>query len=430
MFQARVQAVSGRQVLANGKWLTTIGNTNVQIGDLIWTDGRCVFGHLTEGSTILVIIRPGQSGIPFDSYYAYYTFLHGKLQYVGDNTKGKYLLPTEKHVYYIRERSNVIAANVSQGKSYTIEPGFSDYDEKMNHYVNEIAVKCQQDTICSLTETDLDELYQQEATAAAAWLAALSYEDTHIIETRRSTTCNWGFIENEHRWAFMLAVGEMQTCAYKIYEGNERFGYQKVTAYEKAYSESLYYYTPQGEKRLFHTEGRDGYVNERRYSERKGTMLDLLGSAQLYKSDAESGCGDVHFPMQDGYFYTIQAVPLQSWVLSLPRIALIIIYSPEGKAILSGYFNIGSYFTICPLDADRYLLGVKDRRITLTYLIEMVGDYPPYTGPVISREDIIGDGLYLCEGGNLTKLKDNCANLRLQKLRQAKNWQKKIIRLE
>ena len=45
MYRAKVEAINGLNVKANGKWLTIIGNKPVSIGDDIWTDGRCVYGN-------------------------------------------------------------------------------------------------------------------------------------------------------------------------------------------------------------------------------------------------------------------------------------------------------------------------------------------------------------------------------------------------
>lgn len=56
MRQVRVTAVNWRKIQANGKWLTAIGNRAVAVGDLVWTDGKCVYGHITDGG--------GDSNVP------------------------------------------------------------------------------------------------------------------------------------------------------------------------------------------------------------------------------------------------------------------------------------------------------------------------------------------------------------------------------
>ena len=49
MHRAMVKAVRGNKVLADGVWLTGIGNRTVREGEWVWTDGRCVYGHESEG---------------------------------------------------------------------------------------------------------------------------------------------------------------------------------------------------------------------------------------------------------------------------------------------------------------------------------------------------------------------------------------------
>ena len=63
MHRARVKAVSGNKVLADGTWLTCIGNHTVYLGEWIWTDGRCVYGHESEGGSSYVPTNV-LSGIP------------------------------------------------------------------------------------------------------------------------------------------------------------------------------------------------------------------------------------------------------------------------------------------------------------------------------------------------------------------------------
>lgn len=65
MYRARVEAVSGTRVYADGKWLKCIGNKCVSVGDRIWTDGRCVYGHFQESQQPQVITaQEEEEGIP------------------------------------------------------------------------------------------------------------------------------------------------------------------------------------------------------------------------------------------------------------------------------------------------------------------------------------------------------------------------------
>ena len=65
MYRATAEIVSGTRVYADGKWLQCIGNKCVSVGDRIWTDGRCVYGHLQESEQPKVItVAPDDEGIP------------------------------------------------------------------------------------------------------------------------------------------------------------------------------------------------------------------------------------------------------------------------------------------------------------------------------------------------------------------------------
>lgn len=64
MHRARVEAVDGRRVLANGRWHISIGNMGVSVGDLVWTDGRCIYGHESEGVAPAVIMGEAEPYVP------------------------------------------------------------------------------------------------------------------------------------------------------------------------------------------------------------------------------------------------------------------------------------------------------------------------------------------------------------------------------
>ena len=64
MHRTRVNAVAGKKALAEGKWLTVIGNRRVHSGDWVWTDGRCIYGHESAGGSAPVLVKRGESGVP------------------------------------------------------------------------------------------------------------------------------------------------------------------------------------------------------------------------------------------------------------------------------------------------------------------------------------------------------------------------------
>lgn len=64
MKQVRVTNVNGRKVQADGKWLTAIGNNAVSVGALVWTDGKCVYGHHSDAGGAPTIIGSKAEEIP------------------------------------------------------------------------------------------------------------------------------------------------------------------------------------------------------------------------------------------------------------------------------------------------------------------------------------------------------------------------------
>lgn len=57
-------ATCGRVVQVNGKWVTCIGNKTVRTGDLVWTDGKCVYGNFIECGQPNILPETILQGIP------------------------------------------------------------------------------------------------------------------------------------------------------------------------------------------------------------------------------------------------------------------------------------------------------------------------------------------------------------------------------
>ncbi|MBO6292335.1 MAG: hypothetical protein J6N51_08775 [Selenomonas sp.] len=64
MQRAIVSAVQGSRICANGRWLTAIGNKAVHPGDVVWTDGRCVYGNFAEGGGAAPIVNSSEPYVP------------------------------------------------------------------------------------------------------------------------------------------------------------------------------------------------------------------------------------------------------------------------------------------------------------------------------------------------------------------------------
>ena len=64
MHRARVTAVGNTKAQADGKWLNIIGNKAIAVGDFVWTDGRCVYGNISEGGGAAPVINTSESYVP------------------------------------------------------------------------------------------------------------------------------------------------------------------------------------------------------------------------------------------------------------------------------------------------------------------------------------------------------------------------------
>ena len=64
MHRARVTAVGNTKAQAGGKWLNIIGNKAIAAGDFVWTDGRCVYGNISEGGAAAPVINTSEPYVP------------------------------------------------------------------------------------------------------------------------------------------------------------------------------------------------------------------------------------------------------------------------------------------------------------------------------------------------------------------------------
>ena len=128
MHRARVKAVSGNKVLADGVWLTCIGNRTVYPDEWIWTDGRCVYGHESEGGSSYVPTNV-LSGIPLlqikwkdqknqmlHSYYA-----KGKIHPLGFSREDIWMVNSTRRFAYVSGYGMLDAEMDERGNLYTLE---------------------------------------------------------------------------------------------------------------------------------------------------------------------------------------------------------------------------------------------------------------------------------------------------------------------
>ena len=128
MHRARVKAVSGNRVLADGVWLTCIGNRTVREGEWIWTDGRCVYGHESEGGSSYIPTNV-LSGIPLlqikwkdqknQMLHLYYA--RGKIHPLGFSKEDIWMVNSSRHFAYVSGYGMLDAEMDERGNLYTLE---------------------------------------------------------------------------------------------------------------------------------------------------------------------------------------------------------------------------------------------------------------------------------------------------------------------
>ena len=137
MYRARVEAVSGLKVRAGGKWLTCIGNRNVKVGDLIWTDGRCVYGYEQTPQQPFVITSD-DCGIPIiidRNFYTYKNYL--KDEGVSSDEQFYCFSNDKRGNLYVSTDKKILASNVKDGNFYyLIEDG-----DNINIVKNDAVIK-------------------------------------------------------------------------------------------------------------------------------------------------------------------------------------------------------------------------------------------------------------------------------------------------
>ena len=452
MYRARVETVSGLKVRAGGKWLTCIGNRVVRAGDMIWTDGRCVYGHDREAQTPLVIVNPAKedTAIPIQIGNSLYTYRKDKLELVGEMPRGLRLLNNKKRSVYgltadaanIDATGDLYVINDSNGAyfDYSAQNSTAPYGNSPVECVNpnpRIVVKKNGNTIKELSLNDII-----ESTAAVAkensggwantpqpytFIEPVYPGPTHgdavfaVYDDTRSARVLYAFIENADSWAIIYSVSAKYEYSLDWWSWGEGY-YPGEPLYYLHIAQSdvlrLYYINSSGEKKILYQINL--VWNRTDESNASGVRLgywiyEYLGTftEEVVVSDT-----DVKIPMQDGYYFKVTynhaprvAYPYLVWMPT--TVAQYSIFSPENDFLcnvgsLELEENVGNYiaayqpcfFTAQKISAEEHLVGVQ----------------APDLG-----------GLYTVKGGTLSQLlNENCQNYCLRPMKKYRHWWERI----
>lgn len=207
MYRAKVEAISGTKVYAGGKWLRCIGNKSVRVGEMVWTDGRCVYGHNQISQQPLIVTAPAEDdeGIPiivvsqeytYPSHekYKFYIFAKGKLKFIKTLLeKGGFgifqmMINDTKNVFYSTKQPNIQRDKIRRNLRAT------NIDKKGNRYDMLLVW-----TI--YTDEDGDELVDHTYIEIVKNEKVIKNIDLQLADPNNFSGL---FIENENNWHFVV----------------------------------------------------------------------------------------------------------------------------------------------------------------------------------------------------------------------------------
>ena len=390
MRQVRVTNVNGRKVQAGGKWLTAIGNNAVSVGELVWTDGKCVYGHHYDAGGSPTIIGRKADEIPLligGSQYGTYNpkqgvnvFRHGEKHDGLVNTRSKFSLIDNNADYGLYwEDVNMDA----EGNIYGIDSGQSNSNETYGVVTdNPVRIYANGGCVSSFSMVE----FMEKTTADA--VARVAPDSTHSAQ---DVSINGKIFSADDYWVIVHDVA----TAHKWIEYPPFISYGSDTCYIVR----RWLVTPSGKTLIY----------EESVFCRGWPLIYWKWDCEIDYSPPQ--IQEVRLPLGDGYYYILGGNPTPSITLH-PHSGVGVyfleyggytayIYSPEDKLIATlsketTGLNIhaSDNISVCKLGSDKYLICIKNY------------------------------GLFVAQNEELTSLDVKPYNWRLCPLKNIKSWKK------
>lgn len=414
MYRARVQAISGGKVYADGKWLTCIGNKNFRAGEMVWTDGRCAYGHFQESQQPLIITAPDDEGIPIliyqntdlNNYEPFlYTFSKNKLKLIKlpetfpPNNKYNiykffYLANNKKGSIYIENHEFVIAENIdNEGNFFRIVAYEVDGNE-----VFDILKTDNKGQVKKIKTFDLD--YFRNKTYTEAPYPAESYDVKYYTHSNGPSFVEWGFIENEDNWAFVITTQVGESVVYNGY-------YPTLPQIESDTAPVLNSFdTTANFLRVYYITKDDVYIIDEQLSVGLPRLNDVSGKVLrdyvIYNEREFPDLEKIKWPLQENFYYKFSIINKESMPLNILNFT---VYSPEQKEIFSAKTSYSARLAIKKVKSS-YLFGVYS---------------------FLYGEENLKNGLYLYRNNKLEILTEGYfANQIFCPLKKSRGWQNRI----
>ena len=467
MYRARADAVSGTRVYAGGKWLQCIGNKNVSVGDYVWTDGRCVYGHLQESEQPKVITSPDDEGIPiimvFDGKYCFYNYVSKLIPLKQPEDIGKIAIFS----FMINDYRRAVfgARGVYEANHVNhVTPNFyaTNIDRRGNSYKlvgTRTKIKIYKNGE-EISTTDLTPLIEQQL--AESMNSVPSRDGAHFdFQSPFSDYRAMGrfaFIENEDDWNVLLFLF---TEAWNTLTGDEVIETPSGIAGTHTNSQTggasygsitAYLVNQTGCTEINSCQGSTWGLNSLRIPVLDGQahIIDYIvrNSSHSYSASITQPNNDAKLQLQDGYYFIINNFPnFPDNMFCYPLFMKISIYTKSDRLLLTETFHTRSRITICKVGAKHLIgvrigasFGVEIFDADTGYSISSTKEYSDMTGELYGNDKYtayatgtphVGEGLYLYDGKTLEKIADgNCLNDRLRPMPKFKGWQKRIQELK
>ena len=403
MKQVRVTAVNGRKVQANGKWLTAIGNNSLVVGDLVWTDGKCVYGHQSASGGGSAVMSAAMSGIPFlvsaytDGEYSprYMYYRNGKTGDFGQGKPNRKMVNRGNHMAFFEDVAfGALDADMdNQGNAYSLHARqiYMDWEAypAIDFIQGEIVVKKNGEIISEENiEPFIYPIISEAMSIAAVSLDRHTSGDDHIDE---------------------LTVTEFFSMFWNGHI-DENGNYQLLTYV------SL---TAEREDSAMHWDGRDGYrVGYVGYCElTKWFMFDGKNVTE-WSQRTDRGC----YAFSYGWYPIIH----DDWRVTDER------YAPDYsvKVMLGDgiYATVGNVREFCNRWAYRDICDLKFYDANDEFLCSVVGNpgrrlsvCPLGSGKflILSVTDLL-----LWDNGEITKIATNLSNFRIRPMPNLRKFKK------
>lgn len=420
MYRAKVEAISGTKVYAGGKWLRCIGNKSVRVGEIVWTDGRCVYGHNQISQQPLIVTAPAEDdeGIPIivsnqslrlwfeEPDKGLYTYKNNKLKFIRTiDDKNGMMINNKNHVYYTdtptvslgeNRYKRLLATNINEdgmrfdiATIYDVDSGYIEYAE------NEILEICKNGKV--IQSFDLSTLFIDNFWSKIPALPT-NVPFSMIVFTEYDVKNV--FIEDENNWSFLFLCWGSKSFGLDDYIGP----YPSSGLDPNASTPDRMTWYSLNQWQLF-------TANDCKTIYKKFQYQIAENPAEEDESypDLES----TKFALQDGYYFTMRPV--------------------NDRDVDYGWFYQDFYDK-----KGRYIFTLMNHPVTFdpNYVLKKIqGGYLLGSQSDFLTDDPDDDlgfppGLYLYKNNKWTQLiKGVVTNQRLRAMTKTKNWQNRIKEL-